>query len=71
MAKSKGNFKTLDELIKEVGADATRFGLALAGDTLDDANFELSGCDANILKISTLLMYFEKVSQSINTYRTD
>lgn len=28
-------------------------------------------CDANILKISTLLMYIEKVSASLNNYRID
>lgn len=28
MSKQKGNFKTIDELVRDVGADATRFGCA-------------------------------------------
>jgi leucyl-tRNA synthetase len=66
-----GNFYTIDELIASVGADATRFGCAQAGDTLDDANFELAGCGQNVLKISTLLMYFERLSGSLAGYRVD
>ena len=40
MSKSKGNFIVLKEAIETWGADAVRFGLAMSGDILDDANFK-------------------------------
>jgi leucyl-tRNA synthetase len=40
MSKSKGNFLMLLECVEEFTADATRFALADAGDTLEDANFD-------------------------------
>lgn len=39
MAKSKGNFKIIQDICDEYGADASRLACASAGDTLDDANF--------------------------------
>ena len=36
-----GNFKTLAQAVAEYSADATRVALADAGDTMDDANFEV------------------------------
>lgn len=42
MSKSRGNFLMLLESVEEFTADATRFGLADAGDTLEDANFDRS-----------------------------
>ena len=42
MAKSKGNFLMLLESVNEFSADATRFALADAGDSLEDANFDRS-----------------------------
>lgn len=61
MAKSKGNFKTVEDMIKTYGADATRLGCAEAGDLLDDANYELKLADSGILKLTTLEMYIEKI----------
>eukprot|EP01034_Spumella_vulgaris_P030740 gene30739-37998_t len=40
MSKSKGNFLMMQECIEEYSADATRFALADAGDSLEDANFD-------------------------------
>ena len=40
MSKSKGNFLLLLECVQEYSADATRFALADAGDSLEDANFD-------------------------------
>lgn len=40
MSKSKGNFLMMLECCEEFTADATRFALADAGDTLEDANFD-------------------------------
>lgn len=42
MAKSKGNFLMLLECVEEYSADATRFALADAGDSMEDANFDRS-----------------------------
>mmetsp|Transcript_25765 Transcript_25765/g.42990 ORF Transcript_25765/g.42990 Transcript_25765/m.42990 type:complete len:1134 (+) Transcript_25765:61-3462(+) len=42
MSKSKGNFLMLLECVEEFTADATRFALADAGDSLEDANFDRS-----------------------------
>ena len=42
MSKSKGNFLMLLQCVEEYSADATRFALADAGDSLEDANFDRS-----------------------------
>ena len=39
MSKSKGNFITLIDAVKQYGADAARLACALAGDSINDANF--------------------------------
>jgi leucyl-tRNA synthetase len=39
MSKSAGNFITLIDAINEYGADPTRLACALAGDSINDANF--------------------------------
>ncbi|CAD8104543.1 unnamed protein product [Paramecium primaurelia] len=70
MAKSKGNFKTVEDMIKTYGADATRLGCAEAGDLLDDANYELKLADSGILKLTTLEMYIEKIFPVLQNYRT-
>lgn len=51
MSKSTGNFKTMEQAILEYGADAMRIGLANAGDTMDDANFEHDTANQAILKL--------------------
>jgi leucyl-tRNA synthetase len=53
MSKSKGNFILLHEALARWSADATRFALADAGDTMDDANFERDGADNAILRLTT------------------
>lgn len=52
MSKSMGNFITLAKAIEDFGADATRFALADAGDSLEDANFETQNANAAILKLT-------------------
>lgn len=56
MSKSEGNFRTLRDCIAMHGVDATRFALADAGDSLDDANYDEQVANAAILK----LFVFEK-----------
>lgn len=60
MSKSTGNFKTLEQAILEFGADAMRFALADAGDTLDDANFLDETANAAILKLTKELAWVEE-----------
>lgn len=52
MSKSTGNFKTLGQAIEEFGADAVRFALADAGDTVEDANFSDETANAAILRLT-------------------
>jgi len=54
MSKSTGNFMTIQDCIKEYGADATRLTMADAGDSLDDANFDSFFANAALLKLYTL-----------------
>jgi leucyl-tRNA synthetase len=60
MAKSTGNFMTLDEMVKKYGADASRIALADAGDGVADANFEEDVADNNILRLFTLREWIEE-----------
>jgi leucyl-tRNA synthetase len=48
MSKSTGNFLMLDEACELYSADAVRFALADAGDSLEDANFERKRADSAV-----------------------
>lgn len=61
MSKSTGNFLTLDAAIQKFGADATRIALADGGDSIEDANFEETVANANILKLFELRKWIEEV----------
>lgn len=50
---------TLAQCIKKFGSDATRIALADSGDTLDDANFDESVANANIMKIFVLEQWIQ------------
>lgn len=54
MSKSTGNFLTLDDMVKKYGADASRIGLADAGDTMGDSNFEEDVANQAILRLHTM-----------------
>jgi leucyl-tRNA synthetase len=54
MSKSKGNFITLIDAVKQYGADSARLATAQAGDSIDDANFTKEIANAAILQLSTL-----------------
>ena len=49
MSKSKGNFLMMEQCVEEYSADATRFALADAGDSVEDANFDRSVANNAIL----------------------
>ena len=54
MSKSTGNFYTLEEFCIKYSSDATRLSLAMAGDTIENANLETSEADNAILKLTNL-----------------
>ena len=61
MSKSTGNFLTLADAIRKFGADATRIALADAGDGIEDANFEETVANSNILRMYELRTWCESV----------
>ncbi|MCJ1309094.1 cytosolic leucyl tRNA synthetase [Agyrium rufum] len=60
MSKSTGNFLTLNDAVQKYGADACRIALADAGDGIEDANFEESVANSNILRMHTLKEWIEE-----------
>lgn len=69
MSKSTGNFLTLKDSVDKFGADATRIAFADAGDSIEDANFEESVANSNILRLHTLKEWIEEVAKD-ETLRT-
>jgi leucyl-tRNA synthetase len=61
MSKSKGNFLMLLECVEEYSADATRFALADAGDSMEDANFDRSVANNAISYLFTEETYMREV----------
>ena len=54
MSKQLGNFFMLSEIVAKYSADAARAGLADAGDTIDDANYDENVSNAMISKLFVL-----------------
>jgi len=69
MSKSTGNFLTLTEAIERFGADGTRFALADAGDSLEDANFTDESGDTGILRLYTEVEWIKSVLATKDTLR--
>ncbi|KAF2862508.1 leucyl-tRNA synthetase [Piedraia hortae CBS 480.64] len=63
MSKSTGNFLTLADATVKFGADATRIAFADAGDGIEDANFEETVANSNILRMYELRVWCESVIQ--------
>lgn len=70
MAKSTGNFMTLEQIVEKFGADASRIALADAGDSVEDANFEESNANAAILRLTTLKEWCEDLVKNQDTLRS-
>ena len=51
MSKSKGNFLMLLQTVETYSADATRFALADAGDSMEDANFDKKNADEAVSRL--------------------
>lgn len=69
MSKSTGNFLTLKDAVDKFGADATRIAFADAGDSIEDANFEETVANSNILRLFTLKEWIEEIAKD-ETLRT-
>eukprot|EP00357_Protocruzia_adherens_P017204 CAMPEP_0114995882 /NCGR_PEP_ID=MMETSP0216-20121206/13990_1 /TAXON_ID=223996 /ORGANISM="Protocruzia adherens, Strain Boccale" /LENGTH=740 /DNA_ID=CAMNT_0002360001 /DNA_START=40 /DNA_END=2262 /DNA_ORIENTATION=- len=69
MSKHLGNFLTMEDCVKTYGADATRFAVADAGDSLDDANLEQSTANAAILKLYTFEEHMKETCDNLRKYR--
>ena len=70
MSKSTGNFMTLIESIEKFSADGTRFTLADAGDSIEDANFVESTADAAILRLFTFVEWVKEMLKAKDELRT-
>lgn len=71
MSKSTGNFLTLRDAVAKFGADATRIALADAGDGIEDANFEETVANSNILRMYELRSWCESVTFDARHLRAD
>jgi len=70
MSKSTGNFLTLTDAVEKFSADGMRYGLASAGDGMDDANFSEAEANSGILRLYTQVQWVEEVLASLDTLRT-
>lgn len=70
MAKSTGNFMTLNDMVVKYGADASRIALADAGDGVADANFEEDVADNCVLRLFTLRDWIEEQVKNASSLRT-
>ena len=61
MSKSKGNFLMMLETVERFSADATRFALADAGDSMEDANFDMKNADEAVSRLFVEEKFFRDV----------
>ena len=57
MSKSKGNFMTVSQAIDAYSADGLRIGCAFAGDSMEDANFEVPTTKKAVMRLHALLEF--------------
>jgi leucyl-tRNA synthetase len=69
MSKSTGNFLTLKDAVDKYGADASRIAFADSGDGIEDANFDETVANSNILRLYTLKEWMAEVVKD-QTLRT-
>lgn len=71
MSKMKGNFLTLSYCMSEWGSDATRFALADAGDSIEDANFNKETANSAILRLTKETDFISEVLDTVDSFRTE
>jgi leucyl-tRNA synthetase len=64
MAKSTGNFLTLEQAIDIYSADGVRFALADSGDGVEDANFVEKQAENGLLRLFNSLEWIKEVIES-------
>ncbi len=64
MSKSKGNFKTLRQLLEKFGADITRVASLYAGEGLDDPKFEYNFFDSAKQKLTNIFLLLNEKGTS-------
>lgn len=69
MAKSTGNFLTLDEAINKYSADGMRMCLADAGDGIEDANFDEKMANSEVLKIYAMIEWTKEMIENRQNLR--
>ena len=55
--------------MEEYGSDSARLACAMAGDSINDANFTSENANAGIMQLSTLEMFLSKAMEGRKTYR--
>ena len=70
MSKSKGNFLSLVRACDDFSADGTRFACAYAGDSLEDANFEIPTANNAIKKLVQLVDITNQFNEDKDKLRT-
>ena len=71
MAKSKGNFITLQDMTEQFGADASRISMCNGGDTLSDANIAMKEIDQAILNLAALEEMIKTTCKNLPVLRTE
>jgi leucyl-tRNA synthetase len=66
MSKSKGNFLMMKECVDDYSCDATRFALADAGDSVEDANFDRSVANQAVLYLFNEEEWVKEVLDAVN-----
>jgi leucyl-tRNA synthetase len=66
MSKNKGTFRTVDDIIKDYGADASRLALADCGDGNDDANFLAELANSNINRLYSFENFLKALIKETN-----
>eukprot|EP00026_Physarum_polycephalum_P008752 Phypoly_transcript_08852.p1 GENE.Phypoly_transcript_08852~~Phypoly_transcript_08852.p1 ORF type:complete len:478 (+),score=74.54 Phypoly_transcript_08852:135-1436(+) len=70
MAKREGNFITAADAIETYTADGTRLGLAVAGDSLEQANFSPQTSESGIIRFYALISWVKEIMGSLHNLRT-
>lgn len=69
MAKSTGNFLTLDDAINKYSADGMRMCLADAGDGVEDANFDEKMANSEVLRLYAMVDWTKEMIETRQTMR--
>ncbi len=69
MSKSKGNFKTIRDMVKEFGVSPLRLSIALSGEGIDDANFDTELTKSLTMRIENLLRFLTSKHETSSEWK--